>query len=515
MIVVCGGGVLAAEPAAPAAPEAEGKLLADDWYAVYLAGSKIGFHHAWTVELKEGDQVLYRTRTRDASTIVRGIETIESSGYSDVVEDAQGRLVRFSTQSVEGLLPRVVIGKVKGDKLTMEMTTSRNKTKLSVPVPKGLCDWAGQAKSKAAGLKPGTELTVPVFVADNPTENLELMFKVGPVEDVKLGDETKKLHRVDMQVKGIEGTKVRLWVDDEHTVWLLRTVEGLLTTEMRKVTKELAMAENEEVDIDAVALVKVDKDIRRARRLEQLKVTLEPLQDGMKLPDLPNDAFQKMERDGAVVKLSILRAHPDPAKSYPLPCKDKKLAALMKPTVWLETTDPKIIELTKDALFGEKDALKAARNLERFVREYITHKNMASSMATAAEVAETKSGDCTEHAMLLAALARAAGLPSRAVTGLVYTEPGKKSGFQFHMWTEIYVGEWMPFDAAMHGHDATHITIVRSNLDKPGLLNLNTGVGRFLGKVKAKIEFVSLKRLRVVEKQADDDDDDDDDDDNG
>ena len=242
-------------------------------------------------------------------------------------------------------------------------------------------------------------------------------------------------------------------------------------------------------------------------------MTLEPLRADLKLPDLPNDLFQKVERDGAALKLSILRAHPDPTKSYKRPCKDKKLAALMKPTVWLETGDPKIKELVEQALFGEKDALRAAQNLERFVRDYIEHKNMASSMATAAEVAESKSGDCSEHAMLLAALARATGLPSRAAAGLVYTEPGEKSGFQFHMWAEIYVGEWMPFDAALHGHDATHITIVRSNLDKPGLLNLNTGVGRFLGKVKAKIEFASPRRPRPVEEpEADDDDDGDDDD---
>jgi Transglutaminase-like superfamily len=504
LVTVAGTVALPAAPAAPEAAEAEGKVLADDWYAVYLAGSKIGHQHSWTVELKDGDAVLYRTRTREASTIIRGTVTIDSSGYSDVVEDAQGRLVRFSTQSVQGTLPRVISGEVKGEKLTMEVTTSRSKTQLGVPVPKGLCDWAALEKVKAVGLKPGAELTVPVFSADNPAENLEITFKIGPVEEAKLGDETKRLHRIDTELKGVEGTKMRLWVDDEYVVWLIRNVEGLLTTEIRKVTKEAALAENEEVDINAVALVKVDKPIRRARRLEQLKMALEPIQPGIKLPNLLSDDFQKVVRDGATLKLSILRAHPDPEKSYPRPCKDKKLAALMKPTVWLETEDAKIVELTEAALFAEKDALKAARNLERFVRDYITNKNMASTMATAAEVAETKSGDCSEHAMLLAALARAAGLPSRAAAGLVYTAPGEQSGFQFHMWTEIYVGEWMPFDAALFGHDATHITIVRSNLDKPGLLGLNTGVGRFLGKVKAKIELASPRRPRPVEERDDD-----------
>ena len=40
--------------------------------------------------------------------------------------------------------------------------------------------------------------------------------------------------------------------------------------------------------------------------------------------------------------------------------------------------------------------------------------------ATAAEVARSREGDCTEHAVLLAALARARGIPARVAMGLVY-----------------------------------------------------------------------------------------------
>ena len=44
------------------------------------------------------------------------------------------------------------------------------------------------------------------------------------------------------------------------------------------------------------------------------------------------------------------------------------------------------------------------------------------SLATADHVAKTLEGDCTEYAMLTAAMCRAEGVPSRTAMGLVYAD---------------------------------------------------------------------------------------------
>jgi transglutaminase-like putative cysteine protease len=75
----------------------------------------------------------------------------------------------------------------------------------------------------------------------------------------------------------------------------------------------------------------------------------------------------------------------------------------------------------------------------------------SQAMATADNVAKTLSGDCTEYAMLGAAMCRAVGVPSRTVLGLVYA-PARdgKPYLAYHMWYEVYAeGQWLPLDATL------------------------------------------------------------------
>ncbi len=102
-----------------------------------------------------------------------------------------------------------------------------------------------------------------------------------------------------------------------------------------------------------------------------------------------------------------------------------------------------------------------ASGLERWVFKNINEKGLSVGFASAREVMITREGDCTEHAVLLAALARGAGLPSRLVTGLAFTG----DAFGYHMWTEIYTdGRWVAYDGTLGTGvvPATHIAMMKS-----------------------------------------------------
>jgi transglutaminase-like putative cysteine protease len=79
---------------------------------------------------------------------------------------------------------------------------------------------------------------------------------------------------------------------------------------------------------------------------------------------------------------------------------------------------------------------------------------------TALDVLIHLKGDCTEHALLFVALCRAAGLPARRVSGLVYAGPAERS-FGMHAWAEVYVGQWVDVDPTLNQFpaDATHIRL--------------------------------------------------------
>ena len=115
----------------------------------------------------------------------------------------------------------------------------------------------------------------------------------------------------------------------------------------------------------------------------------------------------------------------------------------------------------------------------------MTNKNFTQTFATAAEVAESREGDCTEHAVLLAALARACGIPSRVAVGLVYVK--SVGGFGYHMWTEVYLqGQWFPLDATLGdaGIGVGHLKLTDSALDGPTAYSAFLSVAQVMGQLK-------------------------------
>ena len=63
---------------------------------------------------------------------------------------------------------------------------------------------------------------------------------------------------------------------------------------------------------------------------------------------------------------------------------------------------------------------------------------------------DEKKGDCTEHAALFSALARAAGLPARCCSGAVYLAGANDAFWGYHAWAEVWIGRWVVVDATVN-----------------------------------------------------------------
>ena len=129
-----------------------------------------------------------------------------------------------------------------------------------------------------------------------------------------------------------------------------------------------------------------------------------------------------------------------------------------------------------------------AKLLEEFVRRSIKEKNFSQAFASAADVANTLEGDCTEHAVLLAALARANGIPARVAIGLVYMP--NDQGFGYHMWNELWIdGKWIPMDGTLGlgGIGAGHLKLTDSNLAGADGYSSFLPVAQVLGRLKIEV----------------------------
>jgi transglutaminase-like putative cysteine protease len=140
------------------------------------------------------------------------------------------------------------------------------------------------------------------------------------------------------------------------------------------------------------------------------------------------------------------------------------LRAFLRPGPLIQSDHPLIVAKAAEiTAAGGSDAQKAKR-LVNWVYEKV-RKRPVLSVPDALSTLNNLVGDCNEHAVLLTALARAAGIPAEMEAGLVYL----RGRFYYHAWNILYVGgAWVTADAVFGQMpaDVTHIRFVRGSTEQ-------------------------------------------------
>ena len=124
-----------------------------------------------------------------------------------------------------------------------------------------------------------------------------------------------------------------------------------------------------------------------------------------------------------------------------LPLADTGMAAWLATEPLIAKDDPRIVAQARQIVGRERNALRAAELLVAWVHREI-RSAPGSSLPGAVAALVSRRGDCGDQAALLVGLARAAGIPARPVTGLLYAG----GRFYYHAWAELYVGDWVAAD---------------------------------------------------------------------
>jgi len=130
----------------------------------------------------------------------------------------------------------------------------------------------------------------------------------------------------------------------------------------------------------------------------------------------------------------------------------------LRSTPLIQSDHPHIKSMVSEVVSPGDSPVAKAQKLVAWVYENI-EKRPVLSVPNALETLERRMGDCNEHAVLLAALARAVGIPAQVEAGLVYM----KGRFYYHAWNVLYLGRWITADALMGQMpaDVTHLRFVR------------------------------------------------------
>jgi transglutaminase-like putative cysteine protease len=129
------------------------------------------------------------------------------------------------------------------------------------------------------------------------------------------------------------------------------------------------------------------------------------------------------------------------------PLDDPWSDAYLRPSFVIDFDQPAMETLQREAatLYGAQPSVP---ELVRFTRDALDESWDGQLFAVASKAAASRSGDCSEHAVLLAGLARAFERPARVVLGVLVVTHEDQLGAFGHAWAEIHDGaRWQRADA--------------------------------------------------------------------
>lgn len=427
------------------------------WMTVLLGGRKVG--HVQLDRVRQGDTVT--TTQTLALDLSRAGQPLHLGNMSRSIERVDGTPLGFAARIRMSAIDSTVQAQRDPAGHYLVTTTVGGQAR-TTPM-----DWPAGARlaegqrlaTVAAGQRPGAHYRLHAF--DPASQHVvEVQVQVLGDETVALPGGARRLSHQRQTLALAHGRQtLDLWVDDQGIAR-----KGLMyllgqPLEMLACDRACALTPDQPVDMLRAASVDSPRLLPSYVRSVPMRYRIH-VDRGIGQPFISTDEQQVTALGGDDWMVDVGGAHagrqppPQPADS--------------QPNAWLQSDAPAIRQLAASAVGDAHGDLPRMRRLRRFVSDYIRGHGLDVGYASALEVLASRQGDCTEYAVLLAALARAEGIPARVVSGMVYADRFGGASRQFipHAWVQAWVdGRWQSFDAALKQFDSTHLALASGDGD--------------------------------------------------
>ncbi|MBY0513877.1 MAG: hypothetical protein K2P78_08190, partial [Gemmataceae bacterium] len=459
------GAVVGPQPVAgqplPGPALADGVLF-DYWFAAAVDGQIIGYTH-WYATEAEWNGRKYRTGTRQQRfTVSRIGQVVTQTAEESTTETAEGEVLVTSFSQSLGTVRMAISGVVDGRVLKVKGEGIAEKAS-DTPWPEGVVGLAREpALFREKKLKTGESFEYRSYIP--PMNRVVKVTATLEGEDVFAlwpGTAPRKLLRYVARMEPVGNFKLpptTTWADPDTgepmlvdfkypplggRVAFLRTTQAAAT---QPVTRP--------VELFNAQSIRLDREIPRIHALSGVVYKVTMADDDDPPTAFANDRRQQVKNYDPKAKtfeLHVSASHGPVAGAEAEPAPGKEY---LQSNFFITSDNDQVKAHAARAAAGlpaNATAWDKAKAVERWVNQNMRAFEFSQAMAPAGEVARTLSGDCTEYAMLSAAMCRALGVPSRTVVGLVHA-PGKDGKFYlaYHMWTEAFAdGQWVPLDATL------------------------------------------------------------------
>lgn len=438
--------------ATPAASAEEPPPTTTHWMSVLLAGRKIG-ELEYRRQVTDGRVV---TEQRMQLSLNRA-GTATPLGYQVRSEETlDGQPLAFASHLQMSAQASTVEGRRLPDGRFAVRSGVGGQTRESVlDWPAGALLAEGQRRAmQAASLGPAGHYTLLQFNIPN-LQTAAVDIQVVGRETVELPGGNQSLWHHHQRLSGAgDDQQADLWLDEQGIPLKGRNQLFGQPLEMLSCERACAQAPVQDIDLLRDALVRSPRALTPALRQSVMRYRIR-LDSTQPQPFIETDEqhVQRLPDGDWQLDVGLSRA----GGQAPPGAEDRL------PSEWLQSDAPLIRQLAVQAVGDASDAPQKMRRLRAFVSDYIDQHGLDVGYASALEVAASRRGDCTEYAVLLAALARAQGIPARVITGMVYADryAGVSNVFLPHSWMQAWVVDrWVSYDAALHHSDSTHIALV-------------------------------------------------------
>jgi hypothetical protein len=407
---------------------AEGDVLEKDlWYVGDLNGQPAATLHAVVVRQPDGrrisqfDTSIVLSRTLGAQAI-----RMEMSESQRSTEDAQGRIIDFRIDQDQNGSRTSATGVVEGDHVRGTVLRLGRTTTTSLAIT-AAAPLRGQQGSQDVLVQAPPAVGASTASATPALLNNQLVLITTTA--TRLADAASGEFAYSLATGLIPPVVATL--DHQGDVVSMHMDLAILTLDFHRTPGPVALLG---ADLAATGLAKAAGPAPRMGPVNRFRLT------AAAAAALPSDAFQEAA-DGVVT----VHAVAEPAVlADPAP--------LLQAEAQYEIDDPGLRAWVKTAVDAApaKDQAELAERLRLLVRSHITQKDLSKADGSALETFRDRRGDCTEHANLLTATLRIAGIPARTEVGVVYAPTF--GGWVGHAWNSAWCdGHWVHLDSAYPG----------------------------------------------------------------
>lgn len=444
-----------------ALPNASAQALSErnTYMNIFQSNRKIGFSRTAVTREETGVVI--------AQTVFMRINTMGM--VHSIRLNTEGRLnpdmtlVAFSFKLGSGRFNFSARGSVEADRIVVRTQGVDGERTLKIPLESPPYLAAGIYDTLwAAGAEPGTRRVIPVFDPASMGQEPVTAVVLG-TEEIEIMGRMVTARRIGLDFKGVHQ---EAWVGENGEV--LREI-GFLGITMEKTDRQTALYSlpvEASDDMTQMVSIAADADLSDAPRRQRLQLAVEGIDTAALRLD---GGRQRLEGNILTIeKESIENLTANPAAVDASVTPEHRM-----PTPFIQSDHPRIADLSEKIVAGAATPLERVERLMGWIGDNIEQRPVVS-MPDALATLENRAGDCNEHAVLLAAMARAAGIPTEIEAGLVFL----RGRFFYHAWNRVFLGQWITVDA-LFGQipaDVSHVRLAVGSPDQQ--LDLMSVIGR-------------------------------------